>query len=228
MLVEARLALVERASGITVGGTTVRSQSERMVGSVSKDYIDNFLQLTRQEVSGRIIEEASRFVRVGEDSLTLELRGRVACESGAAAVFSGTVSTDQPAYYDKDPVRLKVQATDSVRLSLFAIAANGEARLFFPNRYDTLNTIASGIAREIPRPGTSAYELVAELDPRFGQPQAEVIVAVFQARRGDPLFRAGDAFTRLFTFAEVNAILMRIPREERAEALVGYEIRARQ
>jgi hypothetical protein len=226
LLGKARLAIVERDLGITVSGVTSRIVGEQGVGS-SSQLTDIFLQQFRQEVGGRVVEECARFVDVGRDSMAIEFAAVVARETEvASAGFEGEVTIGQPAYRENDKVTLTVKSTEGARVYLFAVAKDGSATLFFPHQYDTLNVLRPNEALALPRRG-SPYELVASLDPRFGAPQVEHVLALFYKGPGAAPFQARDAFTRTFTNAEINQAIMRIPRSLRTQAASGYTIAKR-
>ena len=226
LLGKARLAIVERDLGITVSGVTSRIVGEEGVGS-SSQLTDIFLQQFRQEVGGRVVEECARFVDVGRDSMAIEFAAVVARETEvASAGFEGEVTIGQPAYRENDKVTLTVKSTEGARVYLFAVAKDGSATLFFPHQYDTLNVLRPNEALALPRRG-SPYELVASLDPRFGAPQVEHVLALFYKGPGAAPFQARDAFTRTFTNAEINQAIMRIPRSLRVQAASGYTIAKR-
>lgn len=226
LLGKARLAIVERDLGISVSGVTSRIVGEEGVGANSQ-LTDIFLQQFRQEVGGRVVEECARFVDVGRDSMAIEFSAVVARETeDASAGFEGEVTIGQPAYRENDKVTLTVKSTEGARVYLFAVAKDGSATLFFPHQYDTLNVLRPNEALALPRRG-SPYELVASLDPRFGAPQVEHVLALFYKGPGTAPFQARDAFARSFTNAEINQAIMRIPRSLRTQAASGYSIAKR-
>ena len=226
LLGKARLAIIERDLGITVTGVTTRVVGEEGVGANSQ-LTDIFLQQFRQEVGGRVVEECARFVDVGRDSMAIEFSAVVARETEAASAgFEGEVTIGQPAYREQDKVTLTVKSTEATRVYLFAVAKDGSATLFFPHQYDTLNVLRPNEALALPRRG-SPYELVASLDPRFGAPQVEHVLALFYKGPGSAPFQARDAFARTFTNAEINQAIMRIPRSLRTQAASGYTIAKR-
>jgi hypothetical protein len=226
LLGQARLAIVERDLGITVSGVTTRVVGEEGVGANSQ-LTDIFLQQFRQEVGGRVVEECARFVDVGRDSMAIEFSAVVARETEAASAgFEGEVTIGQPAYREQDKVTLTVKSTEATRVYLFAVAKDGSATLFFPHQYDTLNVLRPNEALALPRRG-SPYELVASLDPRFGAPQVEHVLALFYKGPGSAPFQTRDAFARSFTNAEINQAIMRIPRSLRTQAASGYTIARR-
>jgi len=223
---KARLAIVERDLGISVSGVTTRVVGEEGVGA-NTQLTDIFLQQFRQEVGGRVVEECARFIDVGRDSMAVVFSAVVARETEAASAgFEGEVTIGQPAYREQDKVTLSVKSTESTRVYLFAVAKDGSATLFFPHQYDTLNVLRPNEALALPRRG-SPYELIASLDPRFGAPQVEHVLALFYKGPGSAPFQARDAFARTFTNAEINQAIMRIPRSLRTQAASGYTITRR-
>jgi len=228
LLARARQAVVDEASGVRISGARVRSQSETMSNGRSADYSDVYLEMFSQTTDGRIVEERDPcIVRIGADSLQLVLHARVQTESEESALgFDARVSTNQPAYRDGDQIEVTVSASASARVYLFSVAPDGAATLFFPNRYDTLNIVAPEQVRHVPARGGASYNLVAELNPRLGTKHAEMVLAVFYRGDAGQPFSVRDAFTKGFTLAEINRVLLAVPRKERAEAMTGYEIRA--
>lgn len=227
LLARARRAVVDEASGIRIAGARVRSQSETMTGGRSTDYSDLYLEMFSQTTEGRIVEErAPCLIRIGADSLRLVLFARVQSETESVAVgFDASVTTNQPAYRDGDPIEVTVRVSQSARVYLFSVTPDGAATLFFPNRYDTLNVVAPEQVRHVPARGGAPYTLVAELNPRLGTKHAEMVLAVFYRGDAGQPFAVRDAFARGFTLAEINRALLAVPRRERTEAMTGYEIR---
>lgn len=228
LLARARQAVVDEASGIRVAGTTVRSRAETMVGGRSAAYSDVYLEMFSQSTEGRIVDERPPCVmRTGTDSLRLVLLAKVEVErEPPAAGFQAEVRTNQPAYFHGDPIEVSVSANQPARVFLFAVTPDGAATLFFPNRYDTLNLVRPGEDRYVPARGTAPYSLVAELNPQLGSPHAEMVLAFFYRGEGVAPFSVRDAFARSFTLAEVNRVLIDVPRRHRLERMAGYEIRA--
>ncbi|MBA3853473.1 MAG: hypothetical protein C0503_03600 [Gemmatimonas sp.] len=228
LLSEARVLAVQQAVGITVATTTSRTQYEAMANGTSREYRDHFFELYAQDAAGVIVEERHRVMRVGQDSIGVIYEARVACDAGSAAAgFVGRVETDQLVYRDSSIVTIRVEASDPARLYLFSVAQDGSARLIFPNPLDTANQLAGGAMRQVPRDG-APYRLSATLDPRFGADQSELLLGIFYTGTGPAPFRASDARDdRVFTLEEINRVLLRIPRAERARVATGYEIRRR-
>lgn len=227
LLGEARRLAVQRAVGINVATTTSRTQYEAMSNGESKEYRDNFFELYSQDAAGVIVEEKHTTSRRGEDSLAVNYEARVSCDSGpVAAGFTGRVETNQDSYRERDFISIEVESSDSARVYLFSLAQDGSARLIFPNRLDSENTLEAGEKRIVPRPG-APYNFIAELDPRYGPSQSEMLLAVFYRGGGPAPFRTSDAFEKVFTLQEINRVLLLIPRGERHRVAAGYEIRAR-
>lgn len=227
LLGEARTLAVQQAVGITVSTSTTRSQYEAMANGESREYRDNFFELYSQDAAGLVVEEKHTTTARGTDSLAINYEARVGCETGSAAAgFTGSVSTNQETYREKDYITIRVEVSDSARVYLFSIAQDGSARLIFPNRIDVNNAFAGGDARMVPRTG-APYSFTAELDTRFGPSQNEMLLSIFYLGGGPELFRSADAFEKVFTLEEINRVLLRVPRSERSRYTTGYEIRAR-
>lgn len=227
LLGEARRLAVQQAVGINVATTTTRTQYEAMANGESKEYRDNFFELYSQDAAGLIVEEKHTTSRRGEDSLAVNYEARVSCDAGpVAAGFSGKVSTNQETYRERDVISIEVESSDSARVYLFSLAQDGSARLIYPNRLDGSNTLQPGEKRVIPRPG-SPYNFTAELDPRYGPSQSEMLLAIFYRGGGPAPFRTADAFEKVFHLEDINRVLLLIPRLERSRVAAGYEIRAR-
>lgn len=227
LLSEARVLAVQEAVGITIATTTTRTQYEAMSNGSSREYRDHFIELYSQDAAGLIIEERHRTTRPGADSLALVYEARVACDAGGeAAGFSASVTTNQLVYRVGDAISIAVNATDPARLYLFTVLQDGSARLVFPNVLDTLNGLSGGATRTVP-PRNASYDLTAELDPRFGAAQAELLLGIFYTGDGPGLFRARDAGRVEFSLEQINRVLLQVPRAQRSRVAVGYEIRAR-
>ncbi|WKW11498.1 DUF4384 domain-containing protein [Pseudogemmatithrix spongiicola] len=227
LLSEARVLAVQQAVGITIATTTSRAQYEAMANGESREYRDHFFELYSQDAAGVIVEERHRAARPHADSITVFYEARVACDAGTeAAGLTASVSTDQLVYREGDGIRITAEASDATRLYLFSVLQDGSAWLIFPNQADSSNRLAPGTRRSIPRPGAN-YELKAQLEPRFGAAQSELLFAIFYTGDGPAPFRAQDAFTAKFSLEQINRVLLRIPRAERSRAVAGYEIRAR-
>ena len=227
LLSEARVLAVQQAVGITIATTTSRAQYEAMTNGESREYRDHFFELYSQDAAGVIVEERHRAARPHPDSMQVFYEARVACDAGTeAAGLTASVSTDQLVYREGDAIRITAEASDVARLYVFSVLQDGSAWLVFPNQADSLNRLAPGTRRTIPRPGAN-YELKAQLEPRFGSAQSELLFGIFYTGDGPAPFRAQDAFTEKFSLEQINRVLLRIPRAERSRAVAGYEIRAR-
>lgn len=227
LLSEARVLAVQQAVGISIATTTSRAQYEAMSNGSSREYRDHFIELYSQEAAGLIVEERYRTARPYADSLALTYEARVACDAGSeAAGFTASLSTDQLVYRAGDSIRIAVRASDAARLYLFSVLQDGSARLIFPNSIEPRNELVGDGARTIPGPG-GVYRFTAELDPRFGETQAELLLGIFLTGDAPSPFRAQDAKVVEFSLEEINRILLRIPRAQRTRVAVGYEIRAR-
>lgn len=227
LLSEARRLAVQAAVGINVSTTTTRTQYEAMTNGQSREYQDNFFELYSQDAAGLIVEEKHTTAPRDTDSLSVTYEARVSCDAGpVAAGFVGKVATNQETYRERDVISIEVETSDSARVYLFSLAQDGSARLIFPNRLDAANTMGAGEKRVIPRPG-SPYNFTAELDPRYGPSQNEMLLAIFYRGGGPAPFRTSDAFEKVFHLEDINRVLLLIPRVERTRVAAGYEIRAR-
>jgi hypothetical protein len=91
---------------------------------------------------------------------------------------------------------------------------------------DGNNALMAGDSHLVPRSG-APYRFTAELDPKFGPSQSEMLLGVFFLADGPDLFQRADAFSRTFSLQEINRVLLRVPRAERRRVFAGYEIRSR-
>jgi len=216
------------AAGKVLGRVDETTPEEQAVLEAG-GYVENTLRMWSQETAGRIVEEQSpeytpldsagvRWVRVF-------LRARVELETGTPdAGFQGQVTADQPAYREGDLIRLAVASSRQARAYLFAVQPSGAARLIWPNRFDTLNTVIFGDTLNLPRSG-SGYVFTAELDRSAPVPQSEMVLAVF-TRGPNQVFTPAEAFERAFTLAELNTRVMRVPRDARTDSWTVYSIEA--
>jgi len=227
LLGQARLQAVQQAVGITVSGSTTRSQYESMTNCASKEYRDIFFELYSLDVAGLIVDERHVTSPRGLDTLSLVYEARVGCERGPeAAGFTAEVTTNQLTYRESDSITIRATTSAAARIYLFSIAQDGTARLIFPNHVDANNALEAGGSHLVPRSG-AAYRFTAELDPKFGPAQSEMLMGIFFLGGGPELFQRSDAFTRTFSLQEINRVLLRVPRGERRRVFTGYEIRGR-
>lgn len=232
LLASARVRAVEDATGVRVSAVVVKTSYE--TGSSAAGRLDeSYQQLISEEVSGKIVQECVHFLFVAPDTVRVDYWAVVQEEEGTSPPPRLDATLDRPVYEEGEVVRLRVRSSISGRLYLFSVGQTGEAVLVFPTLDDSANLVRAGEDFQLPR-GDVVVRPV--LDPRLPSPQAEYLLAVVHGAAGGQLVdpsasfgsrgRPGARF-REFSFAEMNRLLLSVRREDRASAMVLYEIRPR-
>lgn len=220
---EARGRAVEQAGGVTVANLTYRQRQESGVGAAA-ELTDLYLEQFRQEVGGRIVQECVRFVDMPGDTVRVDFSALVEVETERPSPgFVGEVHVDHDGYREGDEVKVTVESRETAQVFLFAVTRDGTATQFFPHRFDSANVVQAGEPLTLPRKG-SPYQLVVTPDPKYAFPQAEYVLAVFYKGTKTAPFKPSDAFTKAFSFTELNRELLRMPRGTRTESAAAYLI----
>jgi hypothetical protein len=221
---EARLRLLEQTLGVSMSGVRSRTVVERMQGGASADFSDVFLEITRQEIGGRIVRDTA--VLSGPSPVVwIELAAEIAREGGTADPgFSSDVRLNRVLFVEHDSILATLTTSRRARLYLFSVNDRGNARLLWPNPYDTLNVVVPDQERMVPQGPSPAYTLIAERDAAPGAAaQAELLWLI--AHRGEgQLFDPREAFVRPYSVESINATLLKVPRNLRSEAHAAYGI----
>lgn len=232
LLAAARVRAVEDATGVRVSAVVVKASYE--TGSVASGRLEeSYQQLISEEVSGKIVQECVHFSFVAPDTVRVDYWAVVQEEDATGPPPRLDATLDRPVYEEGDIVRLRVRSSISGRLYLFSVGQSGEAVLVFPTLDDSANLVRAGEDFELPR-GDVVVRPV--LDPRLPSPQAEYLLAVVHGSTSGQLVDPSASFGsrgrpsarfQEFSFAEMNQLLLSVPRANRASAMVLYEIRPR-
>ncbi len=240
LLSEARLLAIQKGSGITIRSVesmTTRERSTAESASIERQskWFEEYLQHSRHETAGRIIEEEmpkfTPFERSGEAWLKVDFRARVAIDAGNIDPgFSAAMRTQQPAYRVGDTIRIELESTKNSKLYLFNVTSDGMCTLVWPNQIEGDNNILAGVKTNIPK-NTTRYAMVAELpenmsntnDATYSQGFQELLFALLY-RGEDSVFDPATAFLQEYTLSEVNHRLMAIPRSQRYEVMAAFSI----
>lgn len=230
LLSAARVQAVERVSGVNVKVVESNTTAEQLTRGKAGQWLQDYLYFTKQESAGRIVEERAPQYKEINTALGLELEityeGKVAIESEAAdPSFHGSLRTLQPSYRPDDSIRIEALSSQDAQLYLFNMMPDGSGRLIWPNRVETGNALKGQEPKRLPGQ-PHRYAFVAELPEGYLQGQGAVQELIFGVffNGNEQLFRAEDAFTKVYTFAEINRVLLRIPRPMRTEAMYIYGI----
>lgn len=230
LLSAARMQAVERVSGVDVKIVESNTTAEQMTRGNGGQWLQDYLYFTKQESAGRIVEEkAPEYKEINTDlglELEISYRGKVAIESEAAdPSFYGSLRSLQPSYRPNDTIRIEALSSQDAQLYLFNMMPDGSGRLIWPNRVESGNRLTGSKAVQLPGQ-PHRYAFVAELPEAYRQGQGAVQELIFGIffNGNEQLFRAEDAFSKVYTFAEVNRVLLRVPRTMRTEAMYIYGI----
>jgi hypothetical protein len=238
LIAEARVRAVESVTGIGVRKVESLATSERMEALDGKpktttQWYEDYMYYTRQETAGRIISEKPPvFKEILVDSrphLSLTFKAEVAIDEDAVDPgFDATLRTSQPTYRVNDTIHISAGSTRDAELYLFSVSAAGQCTLIWPNTAEPENTLWAGHNVSIPK-NKEKVSFIAELPkedasgPAATNSVQEMLFGIFY--RGDTeLFKHSEAFSKTWTLAELNRILLRIPRKERMEVMEIYGI----
>lgn len=234
MLSRARIEVAERVSGVEVRTVEALTTSERTSEGDDRDrenqWHQDYLYFTKQEVTGRIVNEKKPHFEAFTDGdrqmLRLTYSAKADPETDRSdAGFTAQLRTRQPSYRPNDTVRIEVESSRDAQLYLFNISARGEGTMIWPNTVETDNSVARGRRTFIPK-STSRYAFVAELpddyDPAEGASQELLYGILFNGN--EQLFDPEDAFVKTWQFDELNRKLMLIPGNMRTEVMSTYGV----
>lgn len=228
LLSAARMQAVERVSGVDVKIVESNTTAEQMTRGNGGQWLQDYLYFTKQESAGRIVEEKTPEYKEINTDLGLELeisyRGKVAIESEVAdPSFYGSLRTMQPSYRTNDTIRIEALSSQDAQLYLFNMMPDGSGRLIWPNRVESGNNLIGNKALQLPGQ-PHRYAFVAELPEAYQQGASQELIFGIFFNGAEQLFRSEDAFTKVYTFAEINRMLLRVPRAMRTEAMYIYGI----
>lgn len=234
MLSRARIEAAAKVSGVEVRSMEALTTSERSVENEGTDreshWHQDYLYFTKQEVTGRIINESEplfeTFSEGSRQMLRLTYSGKADVEKRRTDPgFSVSLKTSQPSYRSNDTVRIEVESTRDAQLYLFNISATGEGTMIWPNAVERDNSLTRGQRTLIPK-SASRYAFVAELpegyDPAEGTSQELIYGIIFTG--SEQLFDPEDAFVKTWKFDELNRKLMLVPGDKRTEVMSTYGV----
>lgn len=234
MLSRARILVAEKVSGVKVSTIEALTTSEQKRDSEGRarqnQWHQDYLYFTKQEVTGRIVNEKAPIFEAFTDGDRQMLRLTYSAKADAEtdrsdAGFTAELRTRQPSYRPNDTVRIEVESSRDAQLYLFNISAKGEGIMIWPNTVETDNSLARGRRTFIPK-STSRYAFVAELpddyDPTEGPSQELLYGILFNGN--EQLFNPEDAFIKTWQFDELNRKLMLIPGNMRTEVMSTYGV----
>lgn len=239
-LQEARNRAIEYAVGIDVQHTAVRWQQES-----EKIYRDAFQQLTTVASAGRIVEERPaewQQFEIPASPLPItvyraRVQVKVAKEEGKADPgFQVKAELNQEVYREGEEMRLAITATRPCYVTVLNWTAVDTVVVLLPNKYrqarrvepeDTLWVPDTGEKERgihyrffLPTNRQEAAEAIWVIATKEGQVFGQGLPEVETALRGYKLMP-----TRQGAWVELMRWLVQIPRDQRAEAQVVYEVR---
>lgn len=248
LLDEARSKVVEQEVGIRVQTTEQNVQGEYLsrgsgTGTPTRAlWVEDFISLSKQESSGRIIQEdEQRFTESGSgESRILELyyRVRVARDAGKRDPgFRVSFVLNQDSYREGDTLRMTAQSQRAGWLYVFNVGRDGHFTLIWPNTYDRDNTLLSGRQRNLPS-ADHRYAFVAEINQATElmpsdnskpsststsmESQTDLIFALFYLGERPLLEPETIKQGKEYTLSEFNRLLLEIDLSDRREEAVAY------
>ena len=248
LLEEARRKVVEQEVGIKVQSTEQSVQGEylsRGSGSGMQTraiWVEDFISLSKQESSGRILQEDEpRFTEsVSGESRVLRLHysARVARDVGKRDPgFRVSFALNQDSYREGDTLRMTAQSERACWLYVFNVGRDGHFTLIWPNTYDRDHAVWPGRKQQIPS-ADHRYAFVAEINQSTElmpsgnsntsptsssmESQTDLIFALFYLGERPLLEPESIKQGKEYTLGDFNRILLEIDLRDRREVAVAY------
>jgi len=247
LLDEARRKVVEQEVGIKVQSTEQNVKGEyssrsTASGSTSRAWVEDFISFSKQESSGRIVEENKPVFteenRDGQRVLSLNYQARVARDAGKRDPgFQVSFELNQESYREGDSLRMTAKSERTGWLYVFNVSRNGRFTLIWPNAYDRDHRLEAGRQQKLPM-SAHRYAFVAELGEEaeggrlsvgsnampdnFVASQTDLIFALFYI--GDRPLLESQVISqgKEYSLGDFNRLLLNIDLSDRREVAVAY------
>lgn len=204
---------------------------------------ESFATICEQTCSGKIVEERAprwRTYTIADPKSPLPitvyrvyLRAKVVREEGKTdPTFNMGVKLNKDVFQDGDEITMRIWASEDCYLTVLNIAANDTVYVLLPHEYRRDNFILGGRAIEVPNAEERAIGIHYRVHLPEGQEVATEFIKIIATRNfyefGKSLKKVGGfpfVPTPRGALVELQRWLVRIPIDERAEAMAVYEIR---
>lgn len=247
LLDEARRKVVEQEVGIRVQSTEQNVQGEYLSRSSGLEnqtravWVEDFISLSKQESSGRIVEEDQPVFTEenfsGERVLSLRYRARVARDVGKRDPgFRVSFELNQDSYREGDSLRMIAKSERPAWLYVFNVGRDGRFSLIWPNAYDRDHSLLPGRQQRMPN-SEHRYAFVAEIsevaeEKQVGssksqastsvETQTDLIFALFYMGQR-PLLEDGVINEgKEYSLSDFNRLLLDIDLSDRREVALAY------
>lgn len=223
----ARKNAIEKATGFTITSFSLLRTNEK-----DFKWSEDYQRLIVSESNGKIIDEVPPKVdidskRKGGIFFKIErYRAKVIPDlSKEDPNFSVSAKTDKGTYRVGDEVKLIMEASMDAHLTVFSIAPDGSAALYLPNRFQKDAFVFGNDVSYFPDQYTQKiFTMRAKKTEGFRLPTNELFLVV--ATKSNYIFDdRRKSFVYYTDMLAINRWLMKIPRNERAEAFATFRVR---
>lgn len=223
----ARRNAIEEATGFSITSFSLLNKREQ-----NFKWSEDYQQLIVSESNGKIIDEYPPDIKIepqsnGRIEYSIEVYKAMVIPdvSPEDPSFKVTIETDKSTYKVGEEITIKMMATKESYLTVFSIAADGSAALFFPNRYAKDNFVYGSIEKKIPDRFTNkVFSLVAKKTQGYDLPNQELFMVV-ATKEPIEFTDPRKSFAYFSNMIEINRWLMKIPRNIRAESFAAFTVR---
>ncbi len=231
---EARVKAVTQA-GVTVQSDAWLKQYENTKDKKTVVLQDYFASVSREVAHGEIVHEEILFEAIVTSGMPPQAFYEVKIKTQVAVIkglpdpaFNLQVKINKEKYKENETMTIDLWATKNCYIYIFNFLANDSILVLFPNRYPWGNNqLKAGTVLHLPPAG---YSFSVSLLPGFQEAQ-ELIYVVATKERYDfapTWWNKNEGFqstaTEAFAFVELPRWLVRIPPDQRTNAVVQYEI----
>jgi hypothetical protein len=192
-------------------GATPRDLA-RQLAKLEGDLVYPARKLTHGTLSRAMWNELSRVLDGRFDAEKIKALAVPSSSQNAESEIDVLLWSDQPAYWPRDLVTLKVRVDRACHLTLINVDRDGKALVLFPNELEPHNLIAPGVVVAVPG-HNAGYQL------RFDRSGEEQFVAICQRREKQPEGIGYDYERQRFAaLGDWRAFLRAAPDKEKAIA----------
>lgn len=230
----ARNKALAHANGIDIQGTNLLRREE-VAGNIN----DVFYSISQQTHGGRIVEERvpvwEWYTLPADPQPPIQVyrvRVQVKVESGTGVPdpdFAVSIQLNKDHYRSGEEMEMAITATKPCHLTLFCLTATDTVVVLLPHKYRQDRQVNPGDTLYVPDAQEKQRGIRYKVFTPLGRTQATETIKVI-ATKQDYTFGAGRETASIYTqiptyqdaYSEMLRWLMRIPRNERAEAQVTY------
>ena len=242
-LENARAEAIRYAAGVQVEAA-IYDRRVRLSEREREKVQESFAYISEQTSVGKIVEEQPpkwRTYTIADPTRPLPitvyrtyLRAKVAKEKGRVDPdFRVGVELNRDSFRDGDEMTMRIWASKDCYLTVLNLAANDTVYVLLPHEYRVDNFIAGGQTVEVPNGAERAIGIRYRVHLLEGQDAAIELIKVIATKKrydfGKGLEKVGRfpiVPTPKGALVELQGWLVHVPRNERAEAMAVYEIKA--